>query len=284
MSAAELRVYFAGCPKEVVLRSLILNELQRLQTGGGTPPARTLRGLWYQVLRPVLVRLEHDEAAVDPEAVDLLLTAELDALLEMDDIVLDGVAEVRVGYRALGIVDGSRHRVVAGGGPGTTGRPEIVLFIEKPSLWPVVETLARDLGVSALSGGGLPGYAAVEEVVHGIVQNHGTGAPGVVILAATDYDPEGWSALEVLLHQASILASRAGLGAVEARRVAVDPKQISDLEGVTYPLAESLDTRSRVVRWMQSTGGVDGRFVGIELDALPPDRLRQLFVAAIDDL
>ena len=287
MSAAELRVYLAGCPRQVVIRSLLLNEHQRLQDSGLTPPVRTLRGLWYELVKPVLAKLDMLERVETADAEDRLVGECLAELLRSDEQPTEGEQTPAIGHKSLGVVDGSqRHCPAAPAGVPfvqLAGRrsPEVIIHLQRTSLWPILEDLAGFFGVSAVAGGGLAAFAAVEDLLAEIAGSSARKDPELRLLTITDYDPNGFHVAETIRDQLHALAPHFGLAAVHMTRLGVVPEQVNDLNLATHPLEESLGTVARASRWMSATGGVGGQYLGIELDAVPVRRLRQLYADAL---
>ena len=87
----------------------------------------------------------------------------------------------------------------------------------------------------------------------------------------TDFDPSGVSIAEKV---ESELQARATGSEIHVRRLAVDRNQIDAWNLPTRP-TKSSDTRARKFRQVHGTESV-------ELDAIPPDQLRNLVQEAID--
>lgn len=104
-----------------------------------------------------------------------------------------------------------------------------------------------------------------------------SGANTVNILTMTDYDPAGYYIAEALESQVKdILAAlgKAHIG-VTITRVGITPDQLDDglVEANKYsPKPANLD------KWVDRTGGIDGEPYGLELDALEPSQIREIFV------
>ncbi len=57
LSDSALKSFCTGIKKDsVLIRSILMSEVQACRNGKN-PPQRTLRGLWYQLVKPVLSRL-----------------------------------------------------------------------------------------------------------------------------------------------------------------------------------------------------------------------------------
>jgi hypothetical protein len=91
------------------------------------------------------------------------------------------------------------------------------------------------------------------------------------VYVLTDFDPSGVSIAEKVEEE---LTERAPLSDITVERLAVDREQIEQWNLPTRP-TKSTDTRASKFRRIHGTDSV-------ELDAIPPDQLRQLVKDAID--
>ena len=185
-----------GLADSEVMRSLLLAEVEAIRAGAERED-RTMRGLWYSLVKPALERLgllNELTSRGKPKDWDGNLSRYLGEL-------------VRVGattYEELHIIDGSRQRTTATRIPKRVIEPVtlvgahfpwVILFTEKDTIWPVVRNVAYLYGVSAISGGGKPSYACTENTIKAIVESptFRREAPGrFVLIALTDYDPSGY--------------------------------------------------------------------------------------------
>lgn len=289
MSPDEHRALLADLPDSQALRTLLMAEVQAIRAGTVEREARTMRGLWYDVIKSPLshagilnkkTRHGHD-VPWDKKLSDILA-----------ELVREGVTT----YEELRVVDGSRQTQVAVTITHTVAAvslvgahyPWIILFTEKDTMWGEVQQIASLYGVSAISGAGEPSYASTENKIREIVRSKGYRAerPGrLIILSLTDYDPSGYNIAEAIVQQVFEVAQalpvreRGWLREVYHERLGLVPDQLTAelREAKSYePKTKGLD------EWFARTGGVDGKPLGIELDALPLSRLRAMFAEGIE--
>ncbi len=275
MGDNELSAALAGRPNSEVIRALLMAEVTAIRAGARREE-RTMRGLWYSLVKPSLSRagLLNKKTAGDKDT-------------PWDDLLSKYLAElVRAGetsYNELAIVDGSRQRRPAGEVAAAVAHvelvgphyPWVILFTEKDTIWPVLRNLAMLYGVSAISGGGQPSNACTDNTVKAILQADGYRGE-LVVLTLTDFDPAGYS---IARAQVTQVQEAAGGDPVHHERLGLEPGQLTAAElaaNVYTPKDKGLEL------WLEETGGIDGRPLGLELDALPLSRLRRMFAEGIE--
>ena len=96
----------------------------------------------------------------------------------------------------------------------------------------------------------------------------------MVFLIMSDYDPTGYDIANTVREQASRMAETLNMNCrITLKRIGIVPDQLKDeVKNNQYtPKKKGME------RWMKLTGGIDGKEKGLELDALTPDRIRQIF-------
>ena len=284
---AELQHTLGDKPDSQVMRSLLMAEIAAVKAGAERE-TRTMRNLWYSLVKPALSRagiLNKTTAGGRKVAWDAKLSKYLAELVRCGETT----------YEELRIVDGSRQRQTATSITHPIAYvqlvgahfPWVILFTEKDTMWGEVERIASLYGVSAISGGGQPSNACTENTIRAIVRERAfqEGQPeSMILLALTDYDPFGYSIANAQYVQiAETLGSLAdeleNLPQVQGLRIGLAPDQLTPEErqqNAYEPTDEGLEA------WFAETGGVDGQPLGLELDALPLSRVRRMFADAIE--
>jgi len=276
--ADELRRALGGVKMSVLMRTIILNEKQFLSVGYN----RSLRGFWYATVKPALDKLglltEKDQTEEGLTKWDGKLS------LYMADLVRDGLLT----YLDLKIIDTSRQRGTPGPGYATVSHeafsyqtniaphPNIILCTEKDTAYNIIADMARLLGCSCISGKGQNALGAMEDLLRGI----GPDAGDIYILSMTDYDPSGYYIANTFEKQARDLLRALGfkLPGVEIERIGIFPDQLTAQEIEANKYTPKPANRAK---WFKQTGGIDGEPKGLELDALTPDRIREIFVSCL---
>jgi hypothetical protein len=264
----------------VIMRSLIFAEVQRIRTGND-PGARTLRSLWYSLAKPTLSRmgiLDKKTSGGNPVDWPKLLSD------HTADLVRDGVTT----YQELRIIDGSRQRRPAASVTQTVAAvdlvgahyPWLIIFTEKNTIWNVVANLARLYGVTAISGSGNPSLACTENVLDAIIEHRAYEARHPIgLLSFTDHDPDGHNIAKAQANQLQDLIG--DYCSVYHRRLGLDPDQLSPADRAQNAYTPPGGPKFR--KWYRETGGVDGRPLGLELDALSLRRVRRMFAEGIEE-
>ena len=277
-----------GLADTVIIRSIIMAEIEAVRAGYPRN-IRTLRGFWYEIVKPIMSRLGIlNKKTANNKAIDWVgnLSERLGELVKGNN----------TSYEELKIIDGSRQRFKARNIPtrlvdvSLVGGhyPWVILFTEKDTIWPLIENLATLYGVSAISGGGQPALSCSENITREIIRSEAYKAAGpenIILLELTDYDPAGYSIAKAQFDQihdaaANISASdRGNLKRVKVVRLGLYPDQLTpeQLE------ANSYDPKEKGLKeWLAKTGGVNGQPLGLELDSLPIRQLRGMFAEAIE--
>ncbi len=289
MTGPELAAAFAGRADSEIMRSMLRAEVAAIRDGADREE-RTLRGLWYALVKPALSRAG-------------LLGKKTSGGKDVpwDDKLSRYLAElVRAGetsYEALRIIDGSRQKraAVKINLPVINARvvgawyPEVILFTEKDTIWPVVEGVASLYGVSAISGSGQPSNACTENMTREIIRaeeemrklTEGGDRGRLVLLSLTDYDPAGYTIAKAQFTQLQETAEafRPGEYSIRHCRLGITPDQLAEEE----LLKNSYTPKDKgLAEWMEKTGGIFGQPLGLELDALPLSRIRAMFADGIE--
>lgn len=281
----ELHSIFDGKTKSYLMRSIILNEKEHYRR---TQDSRTLRGVWYSVVKPTLDKLGYLTADDSTEAGLTRWDATLSKY--MADLLRRGMLM----YSDLGIIDTSRRKetpaeryAVAsiqkyGYKINVAPYSNIIIATEKDTVFNIISKMAQLFGCSCISAKGQNALGAMETLIKNI---HGIDHPNrkfdsIYILSMTDYDPAGYYIAGALKKQAEDILEALNIHDVDVimERIGIEPDQLSDelVEQNKYsPKPANLDA------WVEMTGGINGEAKGLELDALSPDQLREIFVESI---
>lgn len=290
MDREEIKLHLEGQSWAILMRSLLVYEIGRVREakkGGETIESRTLRSLWYTLVKPSLDKLGAlEKSYFTSERVkqkDIGKVPDWDGL--MSKYLVQLVDDRWTSYEELAIIDGSRQRrpprkqSLSVRSVETVGvhHPNLVLFTEKDTIYGIVESIAALYGISVLSGSGKPSYAATENLIRKMI-GHPKFQVGcdITILTLTDYDPSGYIISTAVVKQmAKVSATLPKVGKVAYRRLGLEPEQLTpeELAKNTYTPAPA-----GLKKWFEETGGVNDKPLGLELDALPISRIRDLFV------
>lgn len=285
-----------------VTRAIILNELEF----PSDTASRDERDIWYSSVKPVFSKLgmlrKPLSVKASPQA---FLKGRTDKLsVYLSDFVQQGLFT----FRDLGIIDHSRdqHRCAgeesfekSSGYAVTFGMyPALVLATEKDTQYAELVRIARLYGCSAISGSGQCSFAATEKLINGIIVKLSERIKAkmpfgrrIQFLAFTDYDGFGYSIAETFATQARYclknIAKKTEVGwfgeiPVETVRLGINLDQLNDkeIEDNKYELAENPVNK----KWFEETGGVDGEFYGLELNAMKHARRVEIITDGLNQL
>ncbi len=274
---SDLKSFCTGIKKDsVLIRSILMSEVQACRNGKN-PPQRTLRGLWYQLVKPVLSRLGLlDKHKNHKRGWDKLLSAYLVELV--DARACD--------YETLGIVDGSRQRqaparrmlAIKNVPVVEKHQPNIIILSEKDSIYHVIRPVADIFGLACYSAGGQSSYAAIENLVKQMVRDKAFSGAEIHLLTLTDYDPAGYIIDQAVAEQVAKIAGRLDIAAIYHKRLGIQPHQVDPdtlWQNAYTPSRKNFD------EWFARTGGVKGEPLGLELDCLTFAEIRDIFVKGV---
>jgi len=280
MTALELQgIFDEDTDKSYLMRSIIMSEVKY----PGVTYTRSLRSLWYSVVKPTLDKLG---LLTSTDQTEEGLT-KWDATLSR--YVADLLRRGFLTYRDLHVLDNSRQRSnprptyyttdIAIYGYKATIAPysNIIIATEKDTVYDNIHDIAQLFGCSCISCKGQNSLGAMEALVRGIVSAQKDNLFEINILTMTDYDPAGYYIAEALEAQVKDVLSALDIYHVEVSitRVGITPDQLDEdmVEANKYsPKPANLD------KWLDRTGGIDGEPYGLELDALEPRQIREIFV------
>ncbi|MFA7468120.1 MAG: hypothetical protein WCY82_07635 [Desulfotomaculaceae bacterium] len=278
MTREELRATFPqGTPNSYLMRSIIMNE----RDYSPVTYERTLRSMWYQVVKPTLDKLgllsekdQTEEALTRWDAELSRYTAELvrKGLLTYKDLyIVDQSRQRSNPSNVFGVVDLQTY----GYQVGVSAYPNIIISTEKDTVYNILSDLAALFGCSCISGKGQNSLGAMEDLLRGM----GRCYENIFILTLTDYDPNGYYIADTFKNQVEDLRKAMGIkSVVHIERIGITPDQLSreEVEANKYtPKPANLE------KWFKVTGGINGEPKGLELDALTPERIREIFVTSL---
>src|SRR5215210_4305884 len=149
-----------------------------------------------------------------------------------------------------------------------TSDVNVEVWLEKDALKGVlIPTVVNDCGLGLHVTRGFASITYLQEAAEDIERDERP----TYVYVLTDFDPSGVSIAEKVEEE---LTERAYFSDITVKRLAVDREQIERWNLPTRPTKTS-DTRASKFRRIHGTDSV-------ELDAIPPDQLRQLVKDAID--
>lgn len=279
MIDADLKKLFECKTKAYILRTIILNEKQFPSVNY----SRGQRSFWYSSVKPILSRSgmlkKEDETEEGISKWDSLLS----------DTLADLVRKGALSYYDLNIEDNSRQREIPcdtylsvdnsvyGYKSGDGRHKNIVLCSEKDTAYSIIRDVAAIFGCSCLSGKGQNSLAAMESLMRRIDPTQ-----DILILTFTDYDPAGFLISETFKKQMLVFRDVLGIkGDISSERLGINKEHLTVVEKEEN---KYIPKRAGLSKWVEAGHGIrdnDGNVYGLELDALPPNRLRKIFIESL---
>jgi hypothetical protein len=260
MTAKQLRAEFRAASSGRVLaiplvRNAVFQACSWAIEGKAPKISGNLRSLYYQWVKPIVAKL--------PE----LLKTKTDFYEETSEALELFVVKLHLfSYRDLDLVDERWENRFF-----TDGRnPHLLLFAEKNGFVQFLQEASRTYGLTAVALGGSPSHLSSEYLAAQLRQKVKTIEP-LVLFGITDYDPAGADIARSFAQQ----LSRQGLQVKEQHEL-ITPKAFLVDELTTLRFAVPRKSPALVSRWLKATGGIEGKAVGLEADALPKARLVEL--------
>jgi len=247
-----------------LMRSLIVQAHGAIESGSEPPVRGNLRTFWYRYAKPVLVRIPDDDFAKTPPY-DTMIR-------EFRNLVLD---QKLFAYVDFDFTDENWENRRIG-----TRRPDVLVFAEKTGWVRFLREVHEDLGVSTLALGGAPS-ALTSEYTARALRAVMDGPGPVELIGVVDFDPDG--ELIALAFQKQLAA----LGLTETRlQTVIDPGLYSEAEirMFRYPLSKARQYETKVSRWVDRSGGLDGQRFGLEAESLPLERVRRRVDALVREV
>lgn len=263
-SKEELIELLGDLKKSELMRSIILNERDFCSCDY----MRSQRSFWYSVVKPTLDKL--DKLTADDETEEALLGWDKTLSRYLTELVKEG----QLTYQDLMIMDESRKFNIPECYSFSPYR-NIVVCCEKDTIYQIVNDISTLLGCSCISTKGLNGFGAMETLMRRIRDNAEDSIEEIVFLILSDYDPTGYTIANTVREQASLMAKTLKMDCkITSKRIGIVPEQLTPDEIANNQYSPK---KKGIEKWMEETGGINGKEKGLELDALTPDRIREIF-------
>jgi hypothetical protein len=248
-SGEQLKAWFET--PRCLIANLLYQAVRYRQMGIFKEYGTTHRGFWYLPVFATLYRagfLEEDRDS--GEVLCDFYRRIVDELIGDDRLFT---------YRELGFADPKNRSI------GAT-RPQVILLVEKESLQGYTERLAAEFGITYMITGGTSKLIDTEylaEALRALL----TGP--VVVVSYGDFDPEGWVIADGFVGQLQRYAM--DVEGPVARLVLATCFTEEELSLYAIPCStHNPEAVTMAKRWVERSGGVHGRALGIHANHLQP--------------
>jgi Cft2 family RNA processing exonuclease len=245
-----------------LFRSLVWQAYQWIQKGKEEPVRGGMQTFWYRWCLPALKQApEYRKMKFEPY--DLMCRTFTQMVFELG----------LFSYADFGFTDlNQRNRLIG------KKRPQVLIFAEKALWYPLLEELSLKHGVSCIAFYGTPSSLTTEYTARELMAACGTDAT-LHLVGIVSFSPAGDIAARSFQQQ----LSRVGFPNTTIRTV-IHPKHYSEEELELYRVPVPTRQQTKVIHWMEKTGGIDGEVFGLESESMPRERLLSLIEQYIEDI
>ncbi len=257
MSAAELIANFGAAsshePKAaLIIKNQVWQSYALIRSGQEPPVEGNLRSYWYTHIKPTLARVK--------------LLSGYDHYETMLTVFVEMVSGYRLfRYADFGFDDDNwENRRIA------TKLFHVILFAEKAGWFRTLKEFYEEYGMTILALGGMPSLLSSEYLVQHLSEVTSL-KQKFYLISTVDYDPSGWIIANAFAEQ---LRNR-GVQDCELihaiNLVNYTPKEI---ELFQFPIPSK--HLVKVKKWLKATDGIGGKAFGLEADAMPRSRYKEV--------
>lgn len=236
-------------------KNIVWQVREKIRKGKIDPIQGIIRTFWYTHIKPVLARTgslseEKDQSQVIHRVlVDLVRTRNL------------------MRYKDMGFLNNNAGTV-------HIGRNYHVLLVgEKHGKYAVLETIAKDLNSTVLTLGGQPSLLSMEYLVDDYKTKDIDIRKSMYIIFVVDYDPSGWIIRDSVIRDLNFYGMK-NIKPIDI--ILPDILTEKEIELAKFPLPQTQKTQNQ--KWLERTGGIEGKAYGFESDSVPYERLREKII------
>ena len=265
MSRFKLFQYFSASSSKKVKATLIIkNQIwqsyQNIKNGIEPTPEGNLRSYWYSHIKPTLGRVG-------------LLSAKHDHYQTMLDVFNEMVRE----YQLFQYVDFNFDDDNFENTKIATKLFNVIVLAEKAGWFRTLKELHQKYGMTITALKGMPSLLSTEYLTH-FLKKVTSLDQKFYIISAVDYDPSGSIIESSFVEQLQSY----GLNDIELIPL-IDLKYYpkEDVELFKFPIPSKHE--SKVDKWLEKTGGIDGKAYGLEADSMPRSRFKMLVQTTLEN-
>ena len=266
MSRFKLMKYFSASSSKKVKASLIIkNQIWQtytnLKAGIEEAPEGNLRSYWYSHIKPTLARVG-------------LLSSKHDHYQTMLDVFNEMVREHHLfSYAEFDFDDDNFENTKI-----ATEMFNVILFAEKAGWFRTLKELHKEYGMTVTALKGMPSLLSTEYLLHYLKKVTSLDQK-FYLLSAVDYDPSGLIIASSFVEQLQSY----GLKDVELiHLITLENYPPEDIELFKFPIPSKY--QAKVKKWVNETGGIDGKAFGLEADSMPRSQYKKLVKITLKNL
>jgi hypothetical protein len=257
MSAEELIANFGAAsshePKAaLIIKNQVWQSYSRIKTGQESLIEGNLRSYWYSYIKPTLARVN--------------LLSGYDHYETMLTVFVEMVSDYRFfRYADFGFDDDNwENRRIA------TKMFHVILFAEKAGWFRTLKEFYEEYGMTILALGGMPSLLSSEYLVQHLSEVTSL-KQQFYLISAVDYDPSGWIIANAFAEQ---LSNRGVQDCKLIHAISLENYTPEEIELFQFPIPSKQSIKVR--KWLKATGGLGGKALGLEADAMPRSRYKEV--------
>ena len=236
-------------------KNIVWQVREKIRKGKEKPIQGIIRTFWYTHIKPVFARTRSLDEEKEQSSV---LNRVLVDLVRTRDIMR---------YKDMGFLNNNAGTVKI------DKNWHVLLVGEKHGKYAVLETIAKDLNSTVLTLGGQPSLLSMEYLVDDYKEKKIDIRKSMYIIFVVDYDPSGW------IIRDSVIRDLKFYGMKNIKPIDIILPEIlteKEIELAKFPLKEIQKTINE--KWIELTGGINGKAYGFESDSVPYKRLRDKII------
>jgi hypothetical protein len=242
----------------VIIKNLIWQTYSLIQAGKHPLVEGNLRSYWYSHVKPTLAKVE-------------LLSSKHDHYETMLECFVEMVKTHKLfKYADIGFDDDFwEHRRLA------TKLLQVILFAEKTGWFRTLKELHEEEGMTVVALGGSPSLLSTEYLVKHLSEISTLDQP-FYLLATVDFDPAG----SIIAHSFVDQLKSQGMAKIQLINiVGLEHYSQEEIDLFKFPIPAKQKTKTK--KWLETTGGINGKAFGLEADSLPRERYKKIVREAL---
>lgn len=246
-----------------LMKNIIWQTRTRIVNKEDPPISGLVRSFWYTHIKPALARADSLSSDTD-QYIQMIKT--FVRLVQYCDFIR---------YSEFGFVDDNQNDRQIG------VYDYIILFAEKAGHYPLLQDIARETEVTILSLGGQPSQLSAEYFVDEMKSKGIDIRKSFYTFSLVDYDTSGWIIRDAFLSDLNFY----GLKHIQHQDIIL-PVMFSqeEIELFKFPIPSPSGMVAKNKKWLKESGGINGKLYGLEADAAPAPRIKDIFREHIKDL
>ena len=245
----------------LMIRNIIWQQRQLIVKKDLPPFKGNIRSFWYSYVKIPLARL-----GIQKEDHYKLMIEQFVHLVKEENLMR---------YKEIGFSDENEALKRIG------SNYHIILFAEKQGAFSFLEEMHEKYNITIIALGGQPSLLSAEHFVDDLKRRKIDIRQKFYLFSIVDYDPSGGIIRDAFVEDLQFYGMKHLKVTDLVSPSALDPK-ILNLR--IYPLPRPPNMKTKNQKWLDATGGIDGKLYGLESEAIPKETLEASIQSKIKKL